>query len=111
MKYASKEKTIAEAVETGKVLVVAKWEAKAGQADKVAEILHHFLPEAQKDPGACLFLVSRSTEKPEQFLFYELFRDQAALKQHQESDYFKKYVADQALALLAKRERSEYALL
>jgi hypothetical protein len=38
-------------------------------------------------------------------------RDEAALKAHQESDYFKTYIAGQALPLLAKRERAQYALL
>ena len=50
-------------------------------------------------------------ENPAQFLFYELFRDEAAFKAHQESAHFKTYIAGQALPLLAKRERTQYALL
>jgi quinol monooxygenase YgiN len=111
MKYASNKTTIGEAVGGGGLLVVAQWEAKEGQADKVAAILGRFLPEAQDDPGAKLFLIGRNKDNPAQFLFYELFRDEAALKAHQESDYFKTYIAGQALPLLAKRERAQYALL
>jgi quinol monooxygenase YgiN len=109
--YAMDQKTVSEAVNGGGLLVVAEWEAKEGQADKVADILHHFLPEAQNDPGAKLFLIGRGKDNPAQFLFYELFRDEAALKAHQESTYFKTYIAEQALPLLAKRERAQYALL
>jgi quinol monooxygenase YgiN len=109
--YASNKTTIGEAVGSGGLLVVAQWEAKEGQADKVAGILDRFLPEAQGDPGAKLFLIGRNKDNPAQFLFYELFRDEAALKAHQESDYFKTYIAGQALPLLAKRERAQYALL
>jgi quinol monooxygenase YgiN len=109
--YATNKKTVSEAVNGGGLLVVAQWEAREGQADKVADILHQFLPEAQKDPGAKLFLISRGKENPAQFLFYELFVDEAALKAHQESAYFKTYIADQALPLLAKRDRAQYALL
>jgi len=109
--YAVDMKTVNEAVSGGGLLVVANWEAKEGQADKVADILRRFLPEAQSDPGAKLFLISRGKENPAQFLFYELFRDEAALKAHQESAYFKTYIAGQALPLLAKRERAQYALL
>jgi quinol monooxygenase YgiN len=109
--YASNKTTIGEAVNGGGLLVVAQWEAKEGQADKVAGILDQFLPEAQKDPGAKLFLIGRNKENPAQFLFYELFRDEAALKAHQESGYFKTYIAGQALPLLAKRERAQYTLL
>jgi len=110
-KYVSNQKTIGEAVANGGLLVVAQWEAKEGQADNVAGILDRFLPEAQKDPGAQLFLIGRNQDNPAQFLFYELFRDDAALKAHQESPYFKAYIAGQALPLLAKRERAQYALL
>jgi quinol monooxygenase YgiN len=84
---------------------------KGGQADKVAEILDRFLPEAQSEPGAKLFLIARGRENPAQFLFYELFRDEAAFKAHQESAHFKTYIAGQALPLLARRERAQYALL
>jgi quinol monooxygenase YgiN len=109
--YAVDKKTVNEAVSGDGLLVVAEWQAKEGQADKVADILRRFLPEAQSDPGAKLFLISRGKENPAQFLFYELFRDEAALKAHQESTYFKTYIAGQALPLLAKRERAQYALL
>jgi hypothetical protein len=67
--------------------------------------------EAQSEPGAKLFLISRAKENPAQFLFYELFRDEAAFKAHQESAHFKTYIAGEALPLLAKRERAQYALL
>jgi quinol monooxygenase YgiN len=109
--YAAGKETIGDAVNGGGLLVVAEWEAKEGQADKVADILAKFLPEAQSDPGAKLFLIGRGKDNPAQFLFYELFRDEAALKAHQESAYFKTYIATQALPLLAKRERSQYTLL
>jgi quinol monooxygenase YgiN len=109
--YAMSAKTVSDAVNGGGLLVVAQWEAKEGQADKVAEILDRFLPEAQGEPGAKLFLIARAKENPAQFLFYELFRDEAAFKAHQESDHFKTYIAGQALPLLARRERAQYALL
>jgi quinol monooxygenase YgiN len=104
-------KTVGEAVSDGGLLVVAQWEAKDGQADRVAEILTRFLPEAQSEPGAKLFLISRAKENPAQFLFYELFRDEAAFKAHQDSAHFKTYIAEQALPLLARRERAQYELI
>ena len=109
--YAMRETTVREAVSGGGLLVVAQWEAKEGQADKVAEILARFLPEAQREEGAKLFLIGRARENPAQFLFYELFRDEAAFKAHQEAPHFKAYIAGQALPLLAKRERTQYTLI
>jgi quinol monooxygenase YgiN len=109
--YASNKMTIADAVSGEGLLVVAQWEANEGQADNVADILDRFLPEAQSEPGVKLFLIGRNKANSAQFLFYELFRDEAAFKAHQESPHFKTYIAGQALPLLAKRERAQYALL
>ena len=105
------DRKVGDAVARGGLLVVAQWEAKEGQADKVASILYRFLPEAQREPGVKLFLVSRGRENPAQFLFYELFRDEAAFKAHQESAHFKTYIAGEAVPLLAKRDRAQYALI
>jgi quinol monooxygenase YgiN len=110
-RYAINERTISDAVSGGGLLVVAQWQASEGQADKVAAILRRFLPEAQREPGAKLFLIGQARENPAQFLFYELFRDEAAFKAHQESPHFKSCIAGEALPLLAKRERMQYALL
>ena len=109
--YAIKERTISDAVNEGGLLVVAQWEAKEGQAEPIAGILDRFLPQAQAEPGVKLFLISRATDNPAQFLFYELFRDEAAFKAHQDSAHFKTHIAGEALPLLAKRERAQYALL
>ena len=111
VQYAMDKKTVSEAVNGGGLLIIAQWEAREGQADRVAGILDRFLPEAQREPGAKLFLISRAKENPAQFLFYELFRDEAAFKAHQESAHFKTYIAGEALPLLARRERTQYDLL
>lgn len=105
------QRTSGEAINGGGLLVVAQWEAKEGEAERVAELLRGFLPEAQSEPGVKLFLISRARENPAQFLFYELFRDEAAFKAHQDSAHFKTYIMGQALPLLAKRERAQYGLL
>jgi quinol monooxygenase YgiN len=93
------------------LVVVAQWETKPGEADRVAAILERFLPLAQAEPGVRAFQIVRSKENGAQFLFYEHFADDAAFAAHQASDHFKTFIASQALPLLAKRERSQYALL
>ena len=111
MNHYATQKSISDAVDGGGLLVVAQWEARREEADRVAEILRGFLPEAQSEPGVKLFLISRAKDNPAQFLFYELFRDEAAFKAHQESAHFKTYIAGQALPLLARRERTQYGMM
>jgi len=105
------QSAVNEIVRGGGLVVVAQWEAKPGQADAVLAILHRFLPQAQSDPGVKLFLISQGQDNPAKFLFYEVFVDAAALEAHLASEYFKTLIAGQALPLLAKRERAQYALL
>jgi len=105
------QSSVSEAIRGGEVLVVAQWEAKHEEADKVADILRRFVPHAQGEPGVKLFLIGRGKENPAQFLFYELFADDAAFPANQASDNFKTLIAGEALPLLAKRERAQYALL
>jgi len=72
-RYAINERTISEVVNGGGLLVVAQWEAREGQADRIADILSRFLPEAQSEPGAKALPDFQSEGKiPPQFLFYEL---------------------------------------
>ena len=63
-RYAIKERTINDAVSEGGLLVVAQWEAKEGQAERIAGILDRFLPQAQAEPGVKLFLPYRSPTEP-----------------------------------------------
>ena len=104
-------KSMQDTVSAGGFLIVAEWLVKEGEADHVAQILGRYLPQAQKDPGVKLFLIARARETPAQFLFYELFVDEAAATAHVERDYFKALIADQALPLLSKRVRTTYALI
>src|SRR6516165_12476478 len=105
------QSVLSEVIRGGEVLVVAQWEAKHEEADKVADILRRFVPHAQGEPGVKLFLIGRGKEDPSQFLFYELFADEAAFAAHQESGHFKQLIAGEALPLLADRKRAQYRLI
>lgn len=105
------DRTVNELVRDAGLLVVANWEAKPGEIDKVAGILERFLPHAQSEPGVKLFLIGRGKDNPAEFLFYEIFADEAAFAAHQTSEHFKTMIAGEALPLLAKRQRAQYALL
>jgi quinol monooxygenase YgiN len=87
------------------------WEADEGNAEAAADIITQFAPEARKEPGLELLMVNRSADNPSQFLFYEVFRDEAAFAAHQETSHFKRLILQDALPLLKKRERVQYTTL
>jgi quinol monooxygenase YgiN len=95
----------------GGLAVTALWEAREGEADRVADVLSRFAPQARQERGIKLFLVHRAAANPAQFLFYELFEDEAAFAEHQQTEHFKTLILGEGLPLLAKRERVQYAML
>ncbi len=96
---------------TGGLAVTALWEAREGEADAVADILGRFAPQARQESGVKLFLVHRALENPAQFLFYELFEDEAAFAAHQQTAHFKGLILGEGVPRLATRERVQYAML
>jgi quinol monooxygenase YgiN len=90
------------------LVVTAFWEAKPTEVGPVVEILREFLPQAQSEPGVKAFQIHQSLTEPEKFFFYEVFKDEAAFAEHQQSAHFKTLIAGQALPKLAKRERTQH---
>jgi quinol monooxygenase YgiN len=92
-------------------VVTAFWEASPGEEETVAAILSRFAPRVREEPGVEHFVIHRSRSEPAKFFFYEVFKDEAAFAAHQQTAHFKKLIAGEALAKLAKRERSQYSIL
>ena len=90
------------------LIVTALWEAKPGEQEAVAAILKQFLPKAQQEAWVKQFDIHHSTTKPQQFLFYEVFRSEAGFTDHQQTEHFKSLIQGQALPKLARREREQY---
>ena len=93
------------------VVVIARWTAAPGQESRSVDILAHFLPQAQAEPGVKTFQIAHSKENTAEFIFFEVFADEAAFASHQASDHFKTLILGQALPLLADRQRAQYSLL
>ena len=57
------------------------------------------------------FQIHQNAAKPREFFFYEVFADEAAFADHQQTEHFKTIIQGQALAKLAKRERSQFRFI
>ena len=90
------------------LVVTAFWEAKPSEVGQVVEILREFLPQAQREPGVKAFQIHQSLTEPQKFFFYEVFKDEAAFADHQQTDHFKTLIVGQAVPKLAKRERTQH---
>jgi quinol monooxygenase YgiN len=58
-----------------------------------------------------LYIGLQSTENPRKFLFYEQYKDQAALDAHRNAPYFKQYVQGGLDPIMEQRSRDLYTLV
>jgi len=64
------------------LVVVATITAQAGKEDLLREAFKTLIPIAQAEPGFIQYDLHESIDQPGRFVFYEIWRDQAALDQH-----------------------------
>ena len=90
------------------LVVTAFWEARPEEVGALVGIIGKFLPKAQREPGVLAFQIHQSLTEPAKFFFYEVFKDEAAFAEHQQSEHFKTLIVGQAVPKLARRERTQH---
>jgi quinol monooxygenase YgiN len=95
----------------GQIALAATWQAKAGEAEAVADILRRMANAVKSEPGTLLFWPHRSSAADRVFFLDELFADDAAFAAHQETEHFKALVVGEALPKLERRERVQFTPL
>jgi quinol monooxygenase YgiN len=90
---------------TPAVALAVTWEARAGEADAVADILRRMALAVRSEPGTLRFEPHRSPSNDHVFFLYELFADEAAFAAHQQTPHFKDLIVGQGLPRLVRRER------
>lgn len=94
------------------IVLVARYQAQAGQGETVAALLREMAPlVAAHEPGCAMYQACRSTEDRDAFLLYEQYVDEAALQAHRETPHFKEIIEGKIVPLLDKREREFYDLV
>jgi quinol monooxygenase YgiN len=93
-------------------VVLAKWTAKEGQEDRLAEICDEMTESSRAEPGNLYYQAQRSVEDPRLFLLYEQYSDEAGYEAHMASDHFTRLVKEEAIPnILESREREFYETL
>jgi quinol monooxygenase YgiN len=90
-------------------VVSAKWRAKAGQEDRLLEVIREMTQPSRAEPGNVFYQAQRSLEDPRLFYLYEQYTDEAGYQAHQDSEHFTRLVKEEAIPeLLEDREREFY---
>ncbi|MGV3344331.1 putative quinol monooxygenase [Enterobacteriaceae bacterium LUAb1] len=86
------------------LLVVAKLVAKPGLAEDLKNVLTAGIEPGRREAGNIYYELYCSTENPHVFLFYESWRDAAALAAHEKTAHFLKLMEDSAPLLASAPE-------
>jgi (4S)-4-hydroxy-5-phosphonooxypentane-2,3-dione isomerase len=81
---------------------------KPGAEAQCKEYIRLLQEHSRKEPGCVQYVGHQSTDNPRKFLFYEVYKDQAALQAHRDAPYFKQYVHGGLDAIMESRTRDLY---
>lgn len=84
---------------------------KPGAEEKCREYIKILQEHSRKEPGCLMYIGHQSTENPRKFLFYEQYKDAAALASHRAAPYFKQYVTEGLDTIMENRSRDLYHTL
>ena len=70
------------------IVVVAILTAKQGKEQEMEDALKWVMPQVEAEEGTLQYVLHRAKKEPGKFLFYEKYRDKAALNVHGSTPYF-----------------------
>ena len=73
---------------------------------ELIDALHEYLPLVRAEPGVEAFYVTARKDDPNTFVFYEIFKSQAAQDFHLQQEFTKKFLATLKTAQAADRVRT-----
>ena len=64
------------------IVVIAELHARAGQEEELEQVLRKMIAPTREEAGCIRYELNKSLSDPAVFVFYERWRDQAALDEH-----------------------------
>lgn len=71
------------------IVINAILEAKKGKEEELENLLRAMIPLVQEEEGAVVYTLHRSRNSVGKYMFYEKYKDQAAVDYHFSTHYFK----------------------
>ena len=87
-------------------VVSAIWTAQPGQEDLVRDAIEKLTPPSREEPGNRFYQAYQDPSEPSVFRLFEIYDDEEAYAAHGASVHFKELALEQAIPVLADRERA-----
>jgi quinol monooxygenase YgiN len=93
-------------------VVCAKWTAREGHGDRLAQICEEMTEPSRAEPANLFYQAHRAPDDPRLFFLYEQYQDEAGYEAHMASEHFTRLVKEEAIPnILESREREFYETL
>ena len=89
-------------------VVSATWTAQPGSEDVVLDAIEKLTPPSREEPGNRFYQAYQDPAEPLVFRLFEIYDDGDAYAAHGASTHFKEFALEQAIPVLASRERAFY---
>jgi len=89
-------------------VVSATWTAQPGQEDGVRDAIDKLTPPSREESGNVFYQAYQDASEPLVFRLFEIYEDEDAYAAHGASTHFKEFALEQAIPVLANRERAFY---
>jgi quinol monooxygenase YgiN len=86
-------------------VVIARYQARAGEAARVEEALRNMVAPTRAEPGNRDYQVFRDPNDPSRFVLFERYADSDAFEAHRATPHFGTWLAGVVLPALADRVR------
>ena len=87
-------------------VVSAIWTAEPGKEDVVLDAIEKLTPPSREEDGNRFYQAYQDPTEPSVFRLFEIYDDEEAYAAHGASPHFKEYALEQAIPVLASRERA-----
>ena len=89
-----------------KVIMLIEAEIQPPRRAELIEALREYLPLVRAEPGVEAFYVTARKDNPNAFVFYEIYKSQAAQDFHLQQEFTKKFLATLKSVQAADRVRT-----
>lgn len=89
-----------------KVIMLIEAKIQPQRRAEVIEAARQYLPLVRSEPGVEAFYLTARKDEPNTFVFYEIYRSQAAQDFHLQQDFTKKFLATLKSAQASDRVRT-----
>jgi len=87
-------------------VVSATWTAQPGKEDVVRDAIEKLTPPSREEPGNRFYQAYQDSAEPGIFRLFEIYDDEEAYAAHAASPHFEEHALQQAIPVLANRERA-----